>query len=59
MSTLFAVAYAARLFREVDNPSSFCQLLHLTASVINLENPAHTTALLNCLKQCGCRMSFN
>jgi hypothetical protein len=38
LSTLFGETYAARLFREVDNPSSFGQLLHLTATAINLQD---------------------
>lgn len=59
MPTLFGVSYAARLFREVDNPSSFGQLLHLTAPAINLQNPAHASALLNWLNQWGCRIAGN
>src|SRR6266478_6531154 len=59
MPTLFGVAYATRLFREVDNPSSFDQLLHLTAPAINLQNSVHATALLNWLNQWGCRIAGN
>ena len=59
MPTLFGVAYTARLFREVDDPSSFGQLLHLTAPAINLQNPAHVQALLNWLNKWGCRIAGN
>jgi hypothetical protein len=59
MPTLFGVAYAARLFREVDNPSSFGHLLQLTAPAINLQNPAHAWALLSWLNKWRCRIAGN
>src|SRR5467141_3211529 len=59
MPSLFGVAYATRLFREVDDPSSFDQLLHLTAPAMDLQHPAHAHVLLNWLNQWGCRIGGN
>ena len=59
MPTLFGVAYATRLFREFDDPSSLSQLFQLTAPAIDLQYPAHALALLNWLNQWGCRIAGN
>jgi hypothetical protein len=58
--TLFGVAYASRLFREVDTPSSFEALRRKTGTGgLDLKNPAngHAQALLEWLNKWGCRIT--
>lgn len=55
--TLFGVAYASRLFREIDALSTFQHLLEEAAPVIDLQSPIHTDAVLRWLNKWGCRIA--
>jgi hypothetical protein len=57
--TLLGVAYASRLFRELDTRSSFEVLQRKTSTALNLTNSAngHAQALLDWLNKWGCRIT--
>jgi len=57
--TLFGVAYASRLFREVDTAQAFEKLREETGPALNLRYPdsnGHAQALLKWLNNWGCRI---
>jgi hypothetical protein len=54
--TLFGIAYASRLFQEIDNPSSYGEFVHITAPAPDLQNVAHCAELLKWLNKWGCRI---
>lgn len=54
---LFDVAYSARLFREIENPSRYAEFLAKTAPQFDLTIEAHSTELLNWLNKWGCRIA--
>ncbi len=55
--TLFGVAYASRLFREADDPSSYEHLVRQTAPKLDLGNDCHTSELLKWLNKWNCRIA--
>jgi hypothetical protein len=60
--TLFGVAYASRLFREVDEAQAYEKLCDETRPELNLQYPdnnGHAQALLKWLNRWGCRIPKN
>lgn len=55
--TLFGIAYATRLFREIDSPSSFDILMQDIKPQLNLQNRGHAKAMLTWLNKWGCRIA--
>ena len=57
--TLFGVAYASRLFREVDAAQAYEKLRNETGPELDLQYPdnnGHAQAMLNWLNSWGCRI---
>jgi hypothetical protein len=57
--SLFGVAYASRLFREVDEAQAFEKLRDNTGRALDLQYPdtnGHAQALLKWLNKWGCRI---
>jgi hypothetical protein len=54
--TFFGLAYACRLFRQIDVPSGLDQLGHATGGTVDLQNPNHVEALLAWLNDWQCRI---
>ena len=55
--SLFGVAYASRLFREIDDPSSYQELVSKTLPMLDLGNSSHCAELLKWLNKWGCRIA--
>jgi hypothetical protein len=58
--TLFGLAYASRVFREVDRARAFEELREETGAALNLEYPdnnGHASASLKWLNKWGCRIN--
>ncbi len=54
---LFGVAYASRLFREIENPSRYAEFLAKTTPKFDLGIESHAAELLNWLNKWGCRIA--
>lgn len=55
--TCFGVAYASRLFREIDASGSLTKFRETTKPVLDLGKPKHGLALLQWLNEWGCRIN--
>jgi hypothetical protein len=54
--TLFRLAYACRLYRQIDDPSGLDKLARAAGAAVDLRNPNHTKALLEWLNDWQCRI---
>src|SRR5437764_7473207 len=54
--TLFGLAYASRLFRRIDEPSSFDEFRRKTGGSADLKKPDQAEALLRWLNRWNCRI---